>query len=155
MSQALKHLREQHCCHICHGRCTRVCTQTESVQGPCEKFPSEAGKCSLWIRLHLLTVPRAEPGAVRDRPRTRRRSGITRGQQRGEIPAGRGPTPREVLVSAAGARRAPRVSFWITVYRAPRDGLQSQPRFILATLRAGNSQCKCENRDVVPFREVK
>ena len=40
------------------------CVHTESVQGPCEKFPWEAGKCSLWIPLHLLTVPRAEPGAL-------------------------------------------------------------------------------------------
>lgn len=37
-----------------------------------------------------------------DRPRSRRRSGISRGQQTGEIPARRGPSARELLLSAAG-----------------------------------------------------
>lgn len=39
-------------------------SQAESVQGPCEKLPWQAVKCSLRIPLHLLPGPRAGPGAL-------------------------------------------------------------------------------------------
>lgn len=142
VSQALRELREQHFWHICQSRCRRVCTQAarqaESVQGPCEQLPWQAVKCSLRIPLHLLPVPRAGPGALGAGPRSRGRSGISRGQQTGEIPAGRGPGARELLLSAAGPGRAPRVSFGAAAPRAPRDGRHCQQCFTLATLGAGS-----------------
>lgn len=125
------------------------------VKMPLWEIPPEAEQCSLWLPLHLPTGPRAEPRALGDRPRSRGRSGMPRGQQTGEFPAGRGPTAREVLVCAAGPRRAPRGSFWSAGCRAPRDGLQSQPCFTLATLWVGTFLCKGESRDLVAFRHEK
>lgn len=90
-----------------------------------------------------------------DGPRKPLCSGFLQAQPRAEIPAQRGPTPREVLLSAAGAQESSKGLLLDLCSQAPRDGLQPQQCFTLAALGAGNFLWQCESRAVVPCRQVK
>lgn len=134
---------------------TCVDTDIEAVQGPCEKFPWQAGKCSLRICWHLLTGPRAEPGAGGIGPGPVGVRGSLEGSKRERSQLREAPLPGRFWSALPGPRRAPRVSFGTALYRAPSHGLQSQQCFTLAPPGACNLLWKCESRDVVPLREEK
>lgn len=158
MSQVLKHRREQHFCPTCHSSRSRVCTDRESqcgVEIPLWEIPPEAEQCPLWLPLHLPTGPRLSlgqwgigPGAVGVR-------GCPEGSKRESSRLGEAPLRGRFWSALLGPRRAPRGSFWSAGCRAPRDGLQPQPCFTLATIWVGSFLCKGESGDLVAFRKVK
>lgn len=86
-------------------------TNTQTAQGTCEKFPLKVVKFSLQMPLNLLSGLSLRSGGIRW---VRKCEGFT-GSER---PHSEG----FWWVQTLQCLRAPRVSFWATVYRAPRVG---------------------------------
>lgn len=160
MSQVLKHQREQHFCPICRSRCTRVCTDRENpcrvkIHPPVGNSPRR--QCKALAGCLCISSPgqglSLEQWGIGPGPLGVR--GSPEGSKRESSRLGEAPLRGRFWSALLGPRRAPRGSFWGAACRAPRDGLQSQQCFTLATLWVGNLMCKCGNRDVVAFRQEK